>query len=116
MAKKINVKLVLELHASGLSRNTIASSRHMSRHSVSDVLRIADEKGLTYDTVRSLPEEDVYRLFYPDKHIQEVMYETVDYEYVHMELKKTGVTLKLLWEEYKDKSKAVPISASPTLL
>ena len=109
MARKINVKLVLELHASGLSRNTIASSRHMSRHSVSDVLQIADEKGITYDSVRSLPEEDVYRLFYPDKHIQEVMYETVDYDYVHSELKKTGVTLKLLWEEYKDKSKAVPM-------
>ena len=30
------------------------------------------------------------------------MYAPVNYEHVHAELKKTGVTLKLLWQEYKD--------------
>lgn len=34
MASKINVKLILELNASGLSRNQIAATRHMSKHSV----------------------------------------------------------------------------------
>lgn len=37
MARKINVKLILELRAANLSRNTIAATRHISRHSVSDV-------------------------------------------------------------------------------
>lgn len=32
-----------------------------------------------------------------------IRYAKVDYNYVHRELKKTGVTLKLLWEEYSDK-------------
>jgi transposase len=31
------------------------------------------------------------------------MYHDPDYEYIHKELKKVGVTLKLLWNEYKDK-------------
>ena len=31
------------------------------------------------------------------------MYRDPDYEYVHAELKKVGVTLKLLWNEFKDK-------------
>lgn len=44
MANKINVKLILELRAAGLSRNTIATTRHISGHSVSDVIHIADEK------------------------------------------------------------------------
>ena len=28
------------------------------------------------------------------------LYEQPDYEYVHQELKRVGVTLKLLWQEY----------------
>ena len=47
MANKINVKLILELKASGLSRNQIAATRHMSKHSVSDVINIAKEKEIT---------------------------------------------------------------------
>ena len=71
MANKINVKLILELRAAGLSRNVIASTRHISKHSVSDVIHISDEKGITYDDVRSLPEEAVYREFFPDKYAVE---------------------------------------------
>lgn len=38
------------------------------------------------------------------------MYASVDYEYVHSELKKPGVTLKLLWQEHKDDPKdGVPV-------
>lgn len=44
MTNKINAKLILELKASGLSRNQIAATRHMSKHSVSDVINIAREK------------------------------------------------------------------------
>lgn len=31
MAKKINVKLIMELRDAGLSRNMIAATRHMSK-------------------------------------------------------------------------------------
>ena len=96
MARKINVKLILELRDAGMSRNSIASTRHLSRNSVSDVFSIADEKHITYDDVRDMSEEKVYRLFYPDKYVNETMYGEPDYEYVHNELKRVGVTLKLL--------------------
>ena len=103
MAKKINVKLILELRAAHMSRNGIAASRHISKNSVGDVFHIADEKGITYDDIRELDDEKVYRLFFPDKYAVEEMYTKPDYEYIHHELCKTGVTLKLLWQEYKDK-------------
>ena len=115
MARKIKVKLILELRDAKLSRNVIASTRHISRHSVSDVFAIADEKGISYSDVRHLDEAEVYRLFYPEKHAVETMYELPDYEYVHQELKKVGVTLKLLWEEYKHQCQAnntVPVGYS----
>ncbi len=40
-------------------------------------------------------------MFYPEKHVTENMYHEPDYGYVHSELRKTGVTLKLLWQEYQ---------------
>ena len=103
MANKIKVKIILELRAARMSRNTIAATRHMSKNSVSDVFHIADSLGITFDTVKDMDEEIVYRIFYPDKHVIENMYRNLDYEYVHKELKKVGVTLKLLWQEHCDK-------------
>ncbi|MFV0332278.1 MAG: hypothetical protein ACK5KL_21005 [Dysgonomonas sp.] len=96
MANKINAKLILELRAAGLSRNVIAATRHIAKHSVSDVMHISDEKGINYKDVRSLPEEMVYRLFYPDKCAVEQLYEKCDYEYVDEELKRVLVTLFLV--------------------
>lgn len=105
MANKINAKLILELKASGLSRNQIAATRHMSKHSVSDVINIAREKDITYEKVNHLSEDEVYRMIFPDKFVVENLYKQPDYEYVHQELKRVGVTLKLLWQEYQDKCK-----------
>lgn len=105
MANKINAKLILELQAAGLSRNQIAATRHMSKHSVSDVINIAKEKGIVYEEIKSFHEEEVYRMIFPEKYAIEALFQQPDYEYVHKELKRVGVTLKLLWQEYQDKCK-----------
>ena len=102
MARKICVKLILELRESGLSVNQIAKTRHISKHSVSDVFRIAKEQGIRFQDIQFLEPDEVYRLVYPDRHINETIYAIPDYEKVHTELGRTGVTLKLLWEEYQD--------------
>lgn len=102
MANKINVKLIMELKAAGLSQNTIAKTRHISKASVSDVVHIAYEKRISYEDIRDKSDDEIYRLFYPDKFAVETMFRQPDYPYVHNELKKVGVTLKLLWQEYKD--------------
>lgn len=41
MARTINVKLILELRHSDMSMNDIAEGNHISKHSVSEVCRIA---------------------------------------------------------------------------
>ena len=102
MAKRINVKLILELSAGGLTQNEIAVSRHFSKTSVSLVLKTAKELNVTADDLRDKTPEEAYRLFFPEKLSADQIYELPDYEYVHNELKKVGVTLKLLWEEYRD--------------
>lgn len=74
MARKINVKLIMELRDAGLSRSAIASTRHISRHSVSEVFNVADEKGIHYDDIRALDDSEVYHIFYPEKFANETMY------------------------------------------
>ena len=103
MAKKIKVKLILELLSAHMSRNQIAAVRGMSKDSVSDVKRVAAKLNVRFEDVKDMDEDAVYRLFYPNRHISETMYKPPDYEYIHSELKRIGVTLKLLWQEYCDK-------------
>lgn len=103
MANKIKVKLILELRAAQMSQREICRTRHISQHSVSDVFKVSDEKGISYENIRDKSEEEVYRIFYPDKFSIENLFKHPDYTITHTELKKTGVTLKLLWQEYTDK-------------
>lgn len=65
MANRINVKLILELHSSGMSRNEIARSRHMSRSSVSSVVNIARDKNISYVDIKDMNDDVIYRLFFP---------------------------------------------------
>lgn len=106
MAKKINVKLILELRGNGMGRNAIARTKHISVNSVNDVFHKADENSISYEDIRDMDEDSVYRMFYPDKFVQKSMYARPDYGYVHQELKRAGVTLKLLWQEYQDQCRA----------
>lgn len=112
MAKRINVKLIMDLSAGGLTQNEIANSRHFSKTSVSLVLKTARELNVTAADLQEMTPEEAYRLFFPEKLSADQIYELPDYEYVHEELKRVGVTLKLLWEEYRDKCLAKVTSRS----
>ena len=110
MADKIDVKLILELRQANMSQRAIAASRHISTKSVAAVWKRADALGVSYADVADKSDDEVYLLFFPNKFRKETVYAPVNYEYVHNELKKTGVTLKLLWHEYKDSAKdGVPV-------
>ena len=101
MSKKIRVKLIMRLAEPGMSQNAIARLHHISKRSISDVLGIAKETGISFGDVADLTDEEAYRRFYPDKHAHEVLYLQPDYAHIHEELKRAGVTLKLLWQEYQ---------------
>jgi len=101
MARKIKAKLIMELREQGLSRRSIAKTRRMSMESVCDVFDIADERGITWEQVEGITDDEVYRLFYPDKHVRESVFEEPDWGYVHKEMAKVGVNLRLLHDEYK---------------
>ena len=52
MARKIQVKLIMQLCAAGLSLSEIARTHHMSKTSVGEVFLIAKERHLTYEDLR----------------------------------------------------------------
>ena len=65
MARKIKVKLILELRAAQISQREICRTRKISHHSVIDVYRIADQLGITYEDIKDKSEEEVYRFSIP---------------------------------------------------
>lgn len=110
MANKIDVKLILELLQTPMSQREIVKTRHISSKSITAVCRRAAELGVSYADLADKSDDEVYLLFFPDKFQKETMYAPVNYEYIHSELKKTGVTLKLLWQEYKEKARdGIPV-------
>lgn len=102
MANKIKAKRILQLHAGGMSRTSIAKMRGFSEHGVADTLDAADEMGIGYPDVADLSDEAIYQLLFPQRNLNEPAYALPDWERVHRELANTGVTLKLLHAEYAD--------------
>lgn len=103
MARKIRAKLIMELRDQGISRRAIASTRHMSMESVCEVFDIAAERRIEWDQIKGMPEDEVYRLFYPGRHVRESVFEEPDWDYVHAEMARVGVNLRLLHDEYRSK-------------
>ncbi|MEA5020489.1 MAG: IS21 family transposase [Gordonibacter sp.] len=73
----------------------------MSMGSVCEVCDIAAERGITWDQIKDMSEDAVYRLFYPDKHRHENVFVEPDWDRIHKEMAKVGVNLRLLHDEYK---------------
>jgi len=102
MVRKIRVKLILQLRSEGLSGRTIAASQGMSRKSITAVLEAADTAGVSWDDVAERPEDEVYDLLFPGRGQHHSIFAQPDWENVHRELARVGVTLKLLHGEYTD--------------
>lgn len=97
-----NYREILRLDSLGLNKTQIADALGCSRTTVITVLRRAEEIGLLYPLPENLSDKELSSKLYspsPNKS----MYKMPDYEYVHKELQKSGVTLKLLWLEYCEK-------------
>lgn len=94
-----DIKKILELRARGESQRFIARSLKISRNRISKVFKAADEKKLYWSFIQNMDEKDIEELLFPQGEL-DMIYVIPDYEYIHKELLKPSVTLKLLWEEY----------------
>ncbi|MFZ2427148.1 MAG: IS21 family transposase [Propioniciclava sp.] len=105
MVRKIKAKLVLRLRAEGLTGRQIAA-QGMSRTSVAAVIDAADREGIGWDDVAGLDDAAVYARLFPGRGEHESVHAQPDWDKVHRELARVGVTLKLLHGEYVDTCRA----------
>ena len=94
-------KEILKLLIQGTSQRQIAAALHVSRNTVAKVANAVKQHGQPPEALLSLNEEAVHAKLYPKEQAnsQPVL---PDFSRIHKELLRSGVTLKLLWEEYVD--------------
>ena len=99
--RKIREALRLK-HALGLSERQIAMSVGVSRSTVAEYLRRAGVVGITWPVPEEIDDAELERrLFTPPSFEATPPRAQPDWNHVHKELKRRGVTLQLLWEEYR---------------
>lgn len=97
------IKDVLRLrHQAELSIRQVASSLNLSIGAVSKYLKRAELAGLTWPLPDDLDEHDLEHIVQPPRKRQAAANSFVDPDFTSIkeDLKKKGMTLQLLWEEY----------------
>lgn len=97
----INYREILRLHSLGYSQRRIEASVRSSHQTVKSVLERAAKHGISWPLDENVSNAMLDELFSDkSKPIRGKRYVEPDYDYIHKELSKKGVTLTLLWEEY----------------
>jgi transposase len=98
------IKEVLRLcWGHGLSKRKAAMSCAISRPSVNEYLRRAEEAGLTWPLPADLDDGALERLLFPCAPTLPAAARALpDWSTIHRESKRKGVTLFLLWQEYRE--------------
>lgn len=92
---------ILRLYSQGISQRSIAVSCECSRNTVSKVIARAKELNVRWPLSSETTDGELDKLFFPkDKPSSSEGRRYPDLEYIHKELARNGVTLKLLWNEY----------------
>lgn len=105
--ERLSMRKVLEVlrlkWACGLSNRAISRSCGIAASTVSDYVQRAAAAGLTWPVSEELDEDQLFRLLFPSP-VREAggAVPLPDWAQIHMELRRKGVTLRLLWLEYRE--------------
>ena len=95
------IQEVLRLHAAGRSQQDISRSCGIGRSTVGEYLQRAHAAGLSWPLPDDLDAAGLERRLFPPLPQTATVRGQPDWATVHRELRRPGVTLWLLWEEYK---------------
>ena len=98
--RKIREILRLGLQC-GLSNREISRSCNVSRSTVGKYINTAQKASITYLDTAKMDNRQLKEIFKQKKSIS-ISKPQPDWAYIHQEKKKKGVTLILLWQEYKE--------------
>lgn len=94
------IREVLRLSASGLSGRQMALVIGAARSTVGECLRRAEAAGVSWPLPTDLDDEALELRLYPPPVAVSVQRPLPDFARVQTELRRKGVTLQLLWQEY----------------
>jgi hypothetical protein len=95
---------------SRLNQWQISASTGMSKGTVCDYLKRAAASGLGWEEAREMEDHAVEaRLFQKVGKCEPPSRVPIDFPWVHRELRRSGVTLMLLWNEYVEASRQGPM-------
>jgi transposase len=92
-------RAILRLHSQGISNRTIAASLECSRNTVRRVLDQSEAAGISWPLPETMNDKALERALFGEESARENRMPP-DFEHIHRELAKSGVTLSLLWNEY----------------
>ena len=96
------IREALRLHASGLSTRKIATSLGVGQSTASEYLKRIERAALTWPLAAEMTDVELEALlFHPVGGASRLVEAQPDWPVIHRELKRPGVTLSLLWEEYR---------------
>lgn len=96
-----NYQEILRLHSLGVSGRSIATNVSCSRSTVANVLKRSIEENLQWPVAQSMSNQMIKERLFPDN-VSSSLYKCPDFDHIHGELAKSGVTLSLLWYEYSE--------------
>src|SRR5437868_11211174 len=95
------IRDVLRLRAGGMSKRMIAASLSVGVTTAGETIRRARRAGLSWPLPEELSDEALERLLYPPAPVTKDRRAQPDWPGIHRELRRPGVTLQLLREEYR---------------
>ncbi|HZK28396.1 MAG TPA: IS21 family transposase [Thermoclostridium sp.] len=96
-----NYREILRLSSLGITKMDIAASCGCSRNTVTNVLQRAAACRISWPLPDDITNKELSEKLFPPGETKPT-YKMPDYEYIHREMAKSGVTLSLLWVEYCD--------------
>ena len=97
---------ILELHSDGISLRGIAASTGHSRQKVTEVIGLAEKKGLTCPLEEEMTDKWIEDFLFPERTLEASGRHPLNFDYIHEELAKPNVTLSLLHHEYEAECRA----------
>ena len=95
------LRQILRLHfESGLSMRECSRVLGTPKSTVYDALRMSRVAGIDWLLAQTLTNDQLEARVYPSVDRSRGQHVDLDYAHIHREIKRKGVTLQLLWEEY----------------
>lgn len=102
----VKYREILRLAAMGVSQDSIAFSCGCAQSTVSDVLRAAKVRKVSWPLPEEMDDAAIRAVIYPKRSHKSKNKAPIDFEKISIELVKRGMTMSLLWDEYCERALA----------